>query len=320
MKATPPLDHPALRLLTAAGGLAVMLACGANAPQVVRLTDFERGTLFGLERVTHDDNATEDSAQVCGDQLAYDTNKDGNYEIYLKPVLGREITRKTTSAATDWSPSATADCSRIAFVSNREGSNIIYVIAGREASAALRVGPGDAPNMAPDGSVLFYQRFLPGEGTDSIWRFDFTTNQHTQLVAGFHPAVSPDGGSLAYCKMNEATGYSAIWILDLKSQQEQQVATKESAGLVLPIWSADSKRLLMTVNRGRVGSRQATPELPGFAGADLAVVGRDGTGYAVLTDNPANDIGRAWDKDGFVYFTSHREKSQDIWRFNPKLL
>jgi Tol biopolymer transport system component len=315
----PALDRPVLRLLAAAGGIGIMLAC-ATAPEIVRLTDFERGTLFGLERVTHDDKAAEDSAQVCGDQLAYNTDKDGNWEIYIKPVLGREITRKTTSAATDWSPSTTADCSRLAFVSNREGESAIYVIAGKEASAALRVGPGEAPNMAPDGSVLFYQRFLPGEGTQSIWRFDFTTNQHTQLVTGFHPAVSPDGSLLAYCKMNKATGYSAIWVLDLKSQQEQQVATKDDAALVLPIWSADGKRLLITVNHGRVGSRKATVESPAFERGDLAVVGRDGTGYTVLTDNPANDIGRAWDKDGFVYFSSRREKSTDIWRFNPKFL
>jgi len=298
----------------------VPLAGCASAPRVVRQTDFELGTLFELERVTHEDNADEDCADVGGNWLVYDTDKDGQWEIYVKPIVGREVTRKTTTGALDSNPAISRDGKRIAFTSNREGAINIYVMDTERASSTLRVGEGMSPSFSPDGTMLFYQRYLPGDRTWTIWKFDFNTSQHSQLVSGIHPAASNSGNQLAYCKFNSSSNLSTLWILDLKSGNESQVASFDGASTVMPKWSPDDKHLLFTINRGNVGRARPKEKTAAFINADLAIVNADGTGQTNLTDNPANDLGRCWGADGFIYFSSLREKSTDIWRFKPRLV
>jgi len=301
--------------------LGLALACVAKAPPPVRITDFEQGTLFGLEQVTFDEENNEKRAALCGgDRMVFDTNRDGNWEIYLKEVTGKEITRKTTSSSADYAPTITADCQYIAFVSNREGDDNIYIISGIQASAATKVGPGIRPNFTADGSAIYYGRYLSGERAWSIWVYDRSTRQHSQLVRGIHPAISPDGTKLAYSKFNNKSGFAELWIVDMESHQEQQIAAMEDAALIQPVWSPDGKKLLLTKNEGSVGRTVAETAVANYHKADIAVVNVDGTDFTMLTDNPANDLGRAWSEDNHIFFSSNRQMSYDIWRFEPRFV
>lgn len=317
-----PVAAPAARshLLRLYLVLASIAGACASKKAIVRQTDFERGSLFELERVTHEDQSAEDIASISADTLAYDTDKDGQWEIYVKPIIGREVTRKTTTQAMDTSPTLSGDGTQIAFTSNREGPTNIYVMNARQASSVLKVGEGTAPKFSSDGKALFYQRYLPGEGASSIWKYDFQTSQHSQLVNGFHPAPSHAGTHLAYCKPNSSSGYGALWVVDLATGSESQVTSVENASTVLPCWSPDDRHLLFTINRGAVGRTRVPAKMQAFTNCDLAVVEASGTNQTILTDNPTNDIGRGWGADGHIYFSSFREKSLDIWRFKPRLL
>jgi Tol biopolymer transport system component len=219
----------------------------------------------------------------------------------------------------DTSPALSADGDRLAFVSNRSGSLCIYVMNARQASAQTLIGEGTNPAFAPNQDVLYYQRFLPAENASSIWTYDFKTAQHSLLARGFNPAPSPDGKMLAYCKYNEATGNDGIWLLNLENSQEMEVFSLKDVGLVSPLWSPDGKYLLFTTNRGPIGHRQAPSDLTSLNNPQLGVVKADGTGFTLLTDNETTNIGQAWGEDGYIYFSAYRMKSQDIWRFKPRL-
>jgi TolB protein len=303
--------------------LTLLLACcavaGCAQPPKLVITEYEKSTLFDFERVTYNDDANEELASVVQGVLAFDTFKDGQSEIYVKSVTGRQETRKTTSRAKDFAPSLSRDGERLAFVSNRSGALCIYVVNAKQASAQTMIGEGTNPVFSADHDVLFYQRFLPAENAASLWRYDLKTSQHSLLGAGFHPAPSPDGKLLAYCKFNPATGNDGIWVLNLANAQEMEVLSLKETGVAHPCWSPDGQYLLFTTNRGSLGHKQSPSELATLNNPQLCVVKADGTGFTMLTDNETTNVGRAWADDGYIYFSSYRMKSQDIWRFKPRL-
>jgi Tol biopolymer transport system component len=305
-------------IATATLFIACLLVGCAQPPRLV-ITEYEKSTLFGLERVTYNDDANEELASVVKGMLAYDTIKDGQWEIYTKAVTGKQETRKTTSPAMDNGPALSADGQRLAFVSNRGGSMAVYVMNAVQASAQMLIGEGTNPAFSPTCDVLYYQRYLPSENATSIWQYDFKTAQHSLLGAGFNPAPSPDGKLLAYCKYNPITGNDGIWLLNIDNSQEMEVFSLKDAGVVNPCWSPDGKYLLFTTTRGPLNRKQAPSDMTNLPSPQLAVVKADGTGFTLLTDNDTNNVGRAWGDDGYIYFSSYRMKSQDIWRFKPKM-
>ena len=68
---------------------------------------------------------------VCVDaqaQIAFSSNREGNYEIYVMNADGGNQQRLTNNPHADWSPSWSPDGKRIAFSSDRDGASEIYVM------------------------------------------------------------------------------------------------------------------------------------------------------------------------------------------------
>jgi Tol biopolymer transport system component len=271
--------------------------------------------MLRLERVTLDDDADESQAAVCRDTIVFASNRDGDWNVFTKPVAQRESVRLTSSPAEDVEPSVTADCGSLAFASNREGAFRVYTVSGLMGGPVTRGDAGASPAWSRDGSWLYFSRYLPVEGTSSVWRASPSTGRTAQLVDGFQPAPSPDGRTLALARLDGRTRRSSIWLLDLRTQGEVEILRRPDASVLRPVWSPDGSRLLVTVAR-ELSFREGVIST---GGSDLAVIRRDGTGFTMLTDNPANDVGEAWSDDGWIYFSSLRERSYDVWRFRPRL-
>jgi TolB protein len=63
-----------------------------------------------------------------GKRIAFVSNRDGNYELYLMNADGSEPRNLTNHPATDSSPCWSPDGKRIAFVSTRHGGSDVYVL------------------------------------------------------------------------------------------------------------------------------------------------------------------------------------------------
>jgi hypothetical protein len=63
-----------------------------------------------------------------GDELAFVSHRDGNYEIYLMQAHCTGITNLTNNPGQDEFPNWSPDGSKIAFVSDRDGNSEIYVM------------------------------------------------------------------------------------------------------------------------------------------------------------------------------------------------
>ena len=63
-----------------------------------------------------------------GTKIAFGTDRDGNYEIYVMNVDGSNLINLTNNAATDYYPSWSPEGTKIAFGTNRDGNYEIYVM------------------------------------------------------------------------------------------------------------------------------------------------------------------------------------------------
>lgn len=88
-------------------------------------------------------------AELTG-RIAFETDRDGNYEIYTMDPDGTSLDRLTDDTAADEEPVFSPDGSRIAFASDRDGNEEIYL---------LDPGGGRLVNITTD----------PGEDSDSHW-------------------------------------------------------------------------------------------------------------------------------------------------------
>ena len=92
-------------------------------------------------------------------QLAFETTRDGNYEIYKSDVDGSNATRITNNLAVDQAPAFSPDGTRVAFMSVRDGQYEIYVM-NTDGSSTTRLTTNNAtdwqPAWSPDGARIVF--------------------------------------------------------------------------------------------------------------------------------------------------------------------
>ena len=62
-------------------------------------------------------------------KVVFESNRDGNFEIYSMNADGSNLTRLTNNAAADQAASVSPDGTRVAFTSTRDGNPEIYVMS-----------------------------------------------------------------------------------------------------------------------------------------------------------------------------------------------
>jgi dipeptidyl aminopeptidase/acylaminoacyl peptidase len=72
-----------------------------------------------------------------GSKIAFESTRDGNYEIYVMNANGTNQTRLTSNSANDQHPAFSPDGSTIAFDSHRDGNFEIYAINANGVQADL---------------------------------------------------------------------------------------------------------------------------------------------------------------------------------------
>jgi Tol biopolymer transport system component len=119
--------------------------------------------------------------------LLFESNRDGNSEIYRLNAADQRLTRLTTDAGVDTQPAWSHDGSKIAFASNRSGNFDIYVMnADGTGLTNLTNNPADDrdPVWSPDGSKLAFT--TNRDGNQEIYVMSANGANPTNLT--FNPA------------------------------------------------------------------------------------------------------------------------------------
>ena len=145
---------------------------------------------------------TPDNSTVS--RIAFATNRDGNWEIYVMNSDGSNPHNITNNPGTDSHPSWSPDGSKIAFQSERDGNWEIYVM-NSDGSEQVRLtndrGVDQSPTWSPDGTQIAF--VSDRGGRHSVWTMSSDDGSEPVDVTGSYvnsrwPAWGPRSRTLAY--------------------------------------------------------------------------------------------------------------------------
>lgn len=144
-----------------------------------------------------------------GKRLAFQSQKDGNWEIYVMQLDSGNVTRLTNDLAYDGAPSWSPDGTSIAFESYRAGDLDIWKM-NDDGTNAMNLTPHEpaydyGPAWSPDGRWIAYTSWSTGN------KQVFITSPGGAIVKNLsanefedeQPAWSPDGNHLAFTSNRE---------------------------------------------------------------------------------------------------------------------
>jgi TolB protein len=183
-----------------------------------------------------------------GGNMVFESNRNGNSEIYALNLENQSIMRLTENSAADTQPALAPDLLRVAYVSNQSGNNEIFVTGlDRRVPVNLTNNPGDdqEPAWSPSGEWIVFTSNRDGNQEIYTMRSNGTEvhNLTNNLANDFAPTwfsvqrllgteewiaftstrdgnleiykVRPDGTDLVNITKNTANDYSPSGLADL---------------------------------------------------------------------------------------------------------
>jgi Tol biopolymer transport system component len=245
--------------------------------------------------------------------IAFQSGRDGNFEIYTMRSDGTDQRRLTSSPSNDIAPRWSPDGRSIAFASDRDGNWEIYTMhADGSEQRRLTSGQGanTAPSWSPDGAkILFvstrdaingeiYRMNPDGSGVERLTR-DSTVKER--------PVMSRIGGQIAY-GINHL-GRQSLAILDPNNGLSTTISPGDFNS-VEPTFDIYGVKVLFAADRDGV------PEIyeVSKSGADLKRLTWDGLGARTPCATPSNNHILISEK-GNIYLYSLKERSRKMLSF-----
>jgi hypothetical protein len=227
-------------------------------------------------------------------KIVFETNRDGNAEIYSMNAEGTNRVDLTRNPAEDTDPRWAADGTRIVFASDRTGNYQIYTM-NADGSGVIRVTHDSNDDRRPawtaDGRILFQNGSFPNR---AIYRINADGSGLQQLTPvssdNATAAASPRGGRIAFSS-TRGDGTQRLYTANADGGAAQLVLPAPPGPETADVeadWSPRGNGLLFV--RFTFG-----PSL----NSDLYVVHADGSGLRQLTQTPDRlELQPAWSPDG----------------------
>lgn len=185
--------------------------------------------------------------------------------LWTAPVKGGPATRLTANDAHDLNPAWSPDGKWIAFNSDREGGDQVFLIpavGGPARQITFHSSPTVVCDWFPDGRALAVTSARDTRAS-SIYRLELPSGTFRPLVNDevkcYFPAVSPDGKWIAYTrgavidvirKGYRGSANFDIYVAPTDGSGPPRRLTDSDRNDMWPAWGADSKTVYFTSERG----------------------------------------------------------------------
>lgn len=215
--------------------------------------------------------------------VAFTSDRDGDWNIYVMKEDGTDQRRLTNDPARDWAPSWSPDGRHIAFYSYRDGNQDVYVMNAdgsdqRNLSQIPTMGPSldnivGPPSWSPDGDQIVFGYGYRDERSYRVYEvvvMDADGSNLRNLGYGLSPAWSSDGRSILFI----CGGYPwwALCRMDAQGSGRREFVSLPHDGLwrgsLAP--SPDGRSVVLDYSSGSIYG--------------IHIMGADGSGLRRITD------------------------------------
>ncbi len=243
--------------------------------------------------------------------VVFQSDRDGNIELYYTDSQGNEQTRLTNTEANNINPMFATDNQTIVFQSDRNGNWDLFSIdltSGIERQLTASIHDEVNPSWSPDGQMLVFQSNRNGNW--DILALNVKNGQETLVTAApedeIFPAWSTKGGQIAY--LCQTKGIWELFVIEANGKNRLQV-THGDDDTGNHTWSPDGARLAYQAKRD--------------GNLDIYIYDLAAKAEYRLTDFAGPDSAPSWDALGKnIAFTSTRNGSPNIfvvsWQGGPQ--
>jgi Tol biopolymer transport system component len=170
------------------------------------------------------------------------------FDIYTMNADGTNLKNLTPStSSSEWSPAWSPDGQKIAFMSDREGTDWEIYVMDKDGSNLVKLTDNEEfdgrPRWSPDGKLISFETNRDGgdwdiyvmnaDGSNPRPITTNTTNDSSQ-------SWSPDGNWLAY--VSDADGDNEIFIVDINGQNQLRLTNNHNND-TSPTWSPETSSI-----------------------------------------------------------------------------
>lgn len=240
-------------------------------------------------------------------QIAFASNRDGDYEIFTMNADGSNVTQLTFNNVNDDKPSWSKDGTRIAWESEVDGDFEIFVM-NADGTGQTQLTNNSAndfgPAWNPDGSRIAYHSDIDGDIEIFVMNSDGSNPEQVTFNSGAtdrSPTWSPDGSELIY--YSNISGGRELMRVNIATGNVTSL-TNNSFYDGQPDWSLNGTGVIFGSTRFDNNS-------------EIFIMRVDGSNVIRMTEVSGTDDDPVWSPDGRqIAFESDRAGNFDIWVMN----
>lgn len=240
-----------------------------------------------------------------GKQIAFETNRNGNWDIYVMNPDGSDQKPLTSGKADDRFPSWSPDGTKVMFVRAEDGKSDIFTIdLERKTVRRLAEIEGDElfPDWHPSGKKVAYGSGKPPDM--DLFELDLEKGKSTRMWSSKYRDVwtrfSGNGDVVFFSRRDSNDEEDDIYVTDTRTGSTRRI-TDLPGNDFCPAWSPDGKRIAFA--RVDPGSRRFIVILESKTGrmSEIAL------GFERVTEPD-------WSPDGKkIAYTAQKDGVWDVW-------